>query len=295
MGEALEKPKEYWRWDENNWVNPELDWRAAKIITGGVDVGSVSSQAVIMADGELYAYANTRTGYNSPESALNAMNWALEATDGMTMENFHFTTGTGYGRVKVPFANKAITEIACHARGANFMYGPTVRTVMDMGGQDLKAIRCDERGKVLSFLMNEKCAAGTGRGMEVIADLLEVPIQDVGRMSLAVDEEPPPVSNICVLFAKAEMMGLLKEGYSANQALAAYCSAMAYRVYTQIKEVDVQEDFVITGGIAKNIGIVKRLEKLLGVTSLKTEVDHQLAGAIGAALFSKVLYEKSKK
>ncbi len=287
--------KEYWRWDETNWSNKDIDWKAAKVITGGVDVGSVSSQAVVMADGELYAYANTRTGFNSPESARNVMNWALEATDGMSLDDIHFTVGTGYGRVKVPFANKAITEIACHARGANFMYGPTVRTVMDMGGQDLKAIRCDERGKVQNFLMNEKCAAGTGRGMEVIADLLEVPIQEVGQRSLDVDEDPPPVSNTCVLFAKSEMMGLLKRGYSVNKALAGYCSAMAYRVYTQIKEVNVEEDFVITGGIAKNSGIVKRLEKLLGITSLKTDVDYQLAGAIGAALFGKVLYEKSQK
>jgi len=295
VAEEEKSKKEYWRWDETNWVDPEKAWRDAKIITAGVDVGSVSSQAVIMADGKLYAYANTRTGYNSPESALNVARWALEATDGMTLEDIHFSVGTGYGRVKVPFANKAITEIACHARGANYMYGPTVRTVMDMGGQDLKAIRCDERGKVMSFLMNEKCAAGTGRGMEVIADLLEVPIQEVGERSLDVAEDPPPVSSTCVLFAKSEMMGLLKKGYSVNQALAAYCSAMAYRVFTQIKEVDVVEDFVITGGIAKNAGIVTRIERLLGITSLKTDVDYQLAGAIGAALFGKVLYEKAQK
>jgi len=295
MAQEQEKEKEYWRWDETNWANPDLDWRKAKVISAGVDVGSVSSQAVIMADGELYAYANTRTGYNSPESARNVTNWALDATDGMKLEDIHFTIGTGYGRVKVPFANKAITEIACHARGANYMYGPTVRTVMDMGGQDLKAIRCDERGKVLNFLMNEKCAAGTGRGMEVIADLLEVPIQEVGKRSLEVDEDPPPVSSVCVLFAKSEMMTLLKKGYSVNKALAAYCEAMAYRVYTQIKEVHVVEDFVITGGIAKNPGVVTRLERLLGINSLKTDVDYQLAGAIGAALFAKVLYERSKK
>jgi bzd-type benzoyl-CoA reductase Q subunit len=295
MVQAEKEKKEYWRWDESNWANPDMDWKGAKVISAGVDVGSVSSQAVIMADGELYAYANTRTGYNSPESARNVMNWALEATKGMKLDDVHFTVGTGYGRVKVPFAHKAITEIACHARGAVFMYGPTVRTVMDMGGQDLKAIRCDERGKVLSFLMNEKCAAGTGRGMEVIADLLEVPIQEVGQRSLEVDQDPPPVSSTCVLFAKSEMMSLLKKGYSVNQALAAYCSAMAYRVYTQIKEVDVVADFVITGGIAKNSGIVRRLEKLLGMNSLKTAVDYQLAGAIGAALFGKVLYEKPPK
>jgi len=290
-----EEKKEFWRWTETNWGNKDIDWRAGKVISGGVDVGSVSSQAVIMVDGELYASANTRTGYNSPESARNVMNWALEATDGMKLEDVNFVVGTGYGRVKVPFSNKAITEIACHARGANYMYGPSVRTVMDMGGQDLKAIRTDDRGKVLNFLMNEKCAAGTGRGMEVIADLLQVPVVEVGDRSFDVDEEPPPVSTTCVLFAKAEMLGLLKKGYTVNQALAAYCSAMSYRVYTMIKEVDVVEDFVITGGIAKNRGIVERLEGHLGIKSLKTDVDYQLAGAIGAALFGKVLYEKKNK
>jgi bzd-type benzoyl-CoA reductase Q subunit len=291
---AEEEKKEYWRWTETNWANKDIDWRAGKTITAGVDVGSVSSQAVIMVDGQLYASANTRTGYNSPQSATNVMNWALQATDGMKLEDIKFTVGTGYGRVKVPFSNKAITEIACHARGANYMYGPCVRTVMDMGGQDLKAIRTDDKGKVLNFLMNEKCAAGTGRGMEVIADLLQVPIVEVGDRSIDVADEPPPVSTTWVLFSKAEMLGLLKKGYSVNQALAAYCSAMSYRVFTMIREVDVVEDFVITGGIAKNRGIVERLEGHLGIKSLKTDVDYQLAGAIGAALFGRVLYEKKK-
>src|SRR3990170_3884378 len=121
----------------------------------------------------------------------------------MEIKDLQYTVGTGYGRVNVPFANRAITEIACHARGANFMAGNTVRTVLDMGGQDCKAIHCDERGKVTAFLMNDKCAAGTGRGMEVFADLLQLPITEVGRMSLDVAEEPPPVSSTCVVFAKS--------------------------------------------------------------------------------------------
>lgn len=291
-----EQEVEFWRWDEGNWKDPNKDWKDAEVITGGVDIGSVSSQAVIMADGELFAYANTRSGYNSRESAKNAMNMALEAVPGMKLEDIHYTVGTGYGRVKVPFANKAITEIACHARGANYMYGPTVRTVLDMGGQDLKAISCDERGKVLNFLMNEKCAAGTGRGMEVMADLLKVPIQKVGETSFQVDKEPPPVSTTCVLFAKTEALGLLKSGWSVEKVLAAYCAAMAHRVFSMVKAVDIQKDFVITGGISKNIGVVKRIEKELGFDFLKeTAIDTQLAGAIGGALFGRALYEKSKK
>ncbi|OPY57807.1 MAG: R-phenyllactate dehydratase activator [Pelotomaculum sp. PtaU1.Bin035] len=289
-----EKPKEYWRWDEYNWRNPDIDWRKAKIITAGVDVGSVSSQAVIMADGELYAFANMRTGSDSPNSAINAMNWALEGT-GMALSDINFTVGTGYGRVNVPFANKAVTEIACHARGANYMYGSTVRTVLDMGGQDCKAIRIDEKGKVVSFLMNDKCAAGTGRGMEVFANLLAVPIVEVGEMSLQVEEEPAPVSSTCVVFAKTEATGLLRDGWPKEKVLAAYCSAMAHRVISLLERNGVEKDFAITGGIGKNVGVVSRIEKELGLTALKPRYDTQIAGALGGALFAKALVEKGTK
>jgi len=285
---------EYWRWKEYRWHDEDKDWREGELITAGVDVGSVSSQAVIVVDNELYAFSSMRTGSDSPESARNAMNWALEGT-GMKLDDIGFVVGTGYGRVNVPFADKAITEIACHARGANFMYGPKVRTVLDMGGQDCKAIHCDERGKVTAFLMNDKCAAGTGRGMEVMADLMSVPIEDVGGMSLDVKEEPPPVSSTCVVFAKSEASGLLRQGWPKNKVLAAYCSAMAHRVCSLLERTGVEKEFAITGGIAKNPGVVKRLEQELGVEALKCETDSQIAGAAGAALFARVLYLKSQK
>lgn len=285
--------KEYWRWTEYNWKAPDIEWREADIISAGVDVGSVSSQAVIMADGRLFAYSNMRTGSDSPDSARKAMGWALEET-GLMLEDIQYVVGTGYGRVNVPFANRAITEIACHARGANYIYGPTVRTVLDMGGQDCKAIHCDERGKVTAFLMNDKCAAGTGRGMEVFADLLAVPIEEIGERSLDVDEEPPPVSSTCVVFAKSEATALLREGWPKNKVLAAYCSAMAHRVVTLLERIGVEKDFAITGGISKNIGVVKRLEDELGVNSLATEYDPQIAGAIGAALFAEALVKKER-
>lgn len=288
--------REYWRWKEYNWRNPDLNWRQAGVITAGVDVGSVSSQAVIMCDGELYAYSSMRTGANSPNSALRAINWAMEGT-GLTLDDIDFTVGTGYGRINVPFADRTMTEIACHARGAVYMYGPTVRTILDMGGQDCKVIRCDEKGKVVSFLMNDKCAAGTGRGMEVFADLLGVPIEEVGERSLQVDEEPEPVSSTCVVFAKSEAMGLLRSGWSTERVLAAYCAAMAHRVVSLLERVGVEKDFAITGGIAKNIGVVSRIERELGIKALKTSYDTQIAGALGAALFARVLFEKegSKK
>ncbi len=286
-----EQKPEFWRWKESNWHDESINWREAKILTAGIDVGSVSSQAVIVADGKIYAYASMRTGSNSPDSARNALNWAMDGT-GMTMDDLHYIVGTGYGRVNVPFAHKAITEIACHARGANFMGGSEIRTVLDMGGQDCKVIRCDEKGKVTNFLMNDKCAAGTGRGMEVIADLLAVPVQDIGPMSLEVHEEPDPVSSVCVVFAKSEAMGLLKDGWSKNKVLAAYCAAMADRVTQLIERVGVEEKFFITGGIAKNVGVVKRIEDRIKTKAVKTNYDSQIAGALGAALFGQALVAK---
>ncbi len=285
--------KEFWRWKEYNWHDENIDPRAGGVISGGADVGSVSSQAVLMIDGKLYAFSSMRTGSDSPNSALDSMNWALEGT-GLKIEDIHYVVGTGYGRVNVPFANRAITEIACHARGANFMCGPSVRTILDMGGQDCKAIRCDNRGKVTNFLMNDKCAAGTGRGMEVFADLLSVSIEDVGDLSFDIDEEPPPVSSTCVVFAKSEAAGLLRQGWDKNKVLAAYSSAMAHRVVTLLERLGIEKEFVITGGIAKNRGVVERLEKELGLKGLKSDYDTQIAGALGAALFGKVLYEKQQ-
>jgi benzoyl-CoA reductase subunit A len=289
-GTAGEK-KEYWRWQENCWVDESKNWRDARIVTAGIDVGSVSSQAVVCVDGELYGYNSMRTGNNSPDSATNALAGVLEKS-GMKLEDITYVIGTGYGRVNVPFAHKAITEIACHARGANYMGGNTIRTILDMGGQDCKAIHCDEKGKVTNFLMNDKCAAGTGRGMEVIADLMQIPIAELGPRSFEVDEEPEAVSSTCVVFAKSEALGLLKAGYSKNKVIAAYCQAMAERVVSLIERIGVENDFFITGGIAKNPGVVKRIEKLLGTKAAETKYDSQIAGALGAALFGYTLMQK---
>ncbi|MFH0787656.1 MAG: benzoyl-CoA reductase, bzd-type, subunit Q [Pseudomonadota bacterium] len=285
--------QEFWRWTESRWTAPDKDWKSAKTITAGVDVGSVSSQAVILVDGELYAYSNMRTGSNSPDSAVNAMNWALEGT-GLALDKIQYTVGTGYGRVNVPFSRRAITEIACHGLGANFMYGPTVRTVLDMGGQDCKVIQVDDKGKVTNFLMNDKCAAGTGRGMEVFADLLGVSINEIGALSLKVEEEPPPVSSTCVVFAKTEASGLLREGWPKEKVIAAYSSAMSHRVATLLSRIGVEPGFAITGGIAKNVGVVSRLEKELKIKALTPKYDTQIAGALGAALFARALMEKGK-
>lgn len=288
-----DKKQEFWRWTESNWKNPDIKWEDAKIITAGIDVGSVSSQAVIVTDGGIFAYSNMRTGSDSPESAQNALKYALDGTD-MPESRIDYCIGTGYGRVNVPMADRSITEIACHARGANFIYGNAVRTVLDVGGQDCKAIRCDEKGKVLNFLMNDKCAAGTGRGMEVFADLLSVPIINVGERSFEVKEEPAPVSSTCVVYAKTEATGLLRKGWEVNEVLAAYCSAMAERIYSLIERIGIEKEFAITGGMAKNRGVIDRLMKIIKLEPMKTEWDTQIAGAAGAGLFGHTLVQKGK-
>jgi len=291
---AEEQKQEFWRWTESNWKNPDLDWKAAQYVTIGIDVGSVSSQAVIMTDGQIFAYGNMRTGSDSPNSACNALKFALEATD-MPADRMDYCIGTGYGRVNVPFADRTITEIACHARGANLIYGPGVRTVLDVGGQDIKAIQCDEKGKVNNFLMNDKCAAGTGRGMEVFADLLGVSINEVGDKSFEYQgEEPEAVSSTCVVYAKSEATGLLRKGWSKEQVLAAYCRAMADRIFSLVEKIGIKAEFAVTGGMAKNRGVMDRLMTKIGMQRMKTGWDTQIAGAIGAALFGYALCQKGK-
>jgi bzd-type benzoyl-CoA reductase Q subunit len=298
--------RELWRWIESRWTNPDIDWREGKIISAGIDVGSVSSQCVVMVDGDLYCYGNLRSGAGSEDSSWRVSNFASEGT-GMTVDDWHYCVGTGYGRVNVPMSKKAITEIACHARGANWMYGPKVRTLLDMGGQDCKVIRLNEVGKVTNFLMNDKCAAGAGRGMEVFADFVGVSINEVGERSFQIEKEPKAVSSTCVIFAKSEAAGLLKEGWDVNEVLAAYCAATASRVRELMERVGVESDLAISGGIAKNRGVVERIENLLKVqfcskewqnpeyTEKNIPFDTQIAGAAGAALFAKALTEKFKK
>ncbi|NCC66874.1 MAG: benzoyl-CoA reductase, bzd-type, subunit Q [Clostridia bacterium] len=284
---------DYWRWTESNWRNPDIKDVTGCLLTAGVDIGSTSTQAVVMADGVPFVYSNMRTGNNSPDSAINAMNWALKDT-GLTFEDIEYTIGTGYGRVNVPFSNKNITEITCHARGANYIYGPTVRTILDMGGQDCKAIHCDEKGAVTSFMMNDKCAAGTGRGMEVIANLLAVRVEDIGDMSFQIESEPEPVSSTCVIFAKSEATKLMRSGWTKEMVLAAYCHAMALRVVRLLERNGMEPEFAITGGIAKNKGVVKRIERIMNVKALEPKWDTQIAGALGAALIGKDLVEKKR-
>jgi len=291
---------EHWRWAEMRGTVPGADFKTAAVRTAGIDVGSVGSKAAVMLDGRMAAWAIMRTGASSPDSAERVLARALEGT-GLAVGDLHYVVGTGYGRVNVPMAKKTVTEISCHARGANHIWGKSVRTILDVGGQDIKAIRADETGNVAAFLMNDKCAAGTGRGMEVIADLLGVPVAELGETSLRVDEDPPPVNCTCVVFARSEAVALLRKGWSKEKVLAAYCAAMAIRMHALLQRVGVEREFAVTGGQSRNVGVVTRIERALGFSRLPvpefaaTGLDPMVAGAIGAALYAKAFHEKAAR
>jgi benzoyl-CoA reductase subunit A len=249
----------------------------------GIDVGSLSGEAVLMEGENLLGYSIVRTSHNSADTAKEALDMVLRQK-GLSEKDISYTVATGYGRVIVPFAQRNISEISCHARGAHFVF-PSARTILDMGGQDCKAIRCDERGRLVKFLMNDKCAAGTGRAVEVISSLLEVDLEEVGRLSLAPGQDLPKISNNCLLFAKSEILALMREGVAVEALLGALCMGIAERVCELLKRVGIQQEFVITGGIAKNQGVVKRIEQKLGLAPL-IPPEPQIIGALGAALFA---------
>jgi len=261
------------------------------VLVAGVDIGSLTAKALILEDSKIRAYAIIPTGVDSEETSKKVMNIALEKAE-LRLEDIEYVVSTGYGRVVVPFANKNITEISCHAKGAVFLF-PSVRTILDMGGQDCKAIRCDASGKVLNFAMNDKCAAGTGRFFEIMAETMELPLEELGRLSLEATDAAK-ISSACVVFAKSEVLTLLRRGVDKKNILAGINEAVALRVFALLNRVGIEKDFAITGGIAKNIGVVRKVEEKVGLRALIAE-EPQIVGALGAALFAKEALEQVKK
>jgi bzd-type benzoyl-CoA reductase Q subunit len=264
-----------------------------EIITAGIDIGSSSAQAVILKNNSILSFSNMNVSVDKRETADKALNKALEKTS-ISRNDIKFIVGTGYGRYQVSFANKNITEITCHARGAHYFF-PGARTVLDMGGQDCKAMNCDAEGRVTAFVMNEKCAAGTGRSMEVIARLFGISLEDIGPMSLDVQETPPQLGSSCVVFAKSEALRMIRNGIPRNVVLAAYCDALVRRILSLLYRIEVKEELVITGGIAKNTGVVRRIEKSLGIQA-HICFEPQIVGALGAAIIAnKLFHEENNK
>ena len=260
------------------------------VCTAGIDIGSLSAQAVVLGGGKILSYSNVVAGADRVRTASDVYELALEH-GGLSRGDIKYVVGTGYGRYQVPFADKNVTEITCHARGANYFSSKT-RTILDMGGQDCKAIRCDHRGRVTEFVMNDKCAAGTGRSIEVVSRLLGVALEDIGPMSLEISGEPPHVSSVCVVFAKSEALDMIRRGVPRNEVLAAYCDALAGRAVSLVQRVGLEEEFAMSGGVAKNVGVVSRIEHRLGA---KAHVcfEPQIVGAVGAAIIAQDLIAKT--
>lgn len=250
--------------------------------TAGLDIGSLTAKAVILENGEILATSLVMTGHSSKLAGERAMDEALKAV-GLSREEIGLLVATGYGRLSVDFADDCVTEITCHARGASFTH-PETRTVIDLGGQDSKAIALNETGRVREFVMNEKCAAGTGRFLEVMADALEVGLEQLGRISLTA-REPAKISSVCTVFAESEVVSRVAEGAGKADIVAGIHEAIASRIYAMSRRIPVEERIMLSGGVAKNVGVVKALEKRFNTGLLVPEMP-QHVGALGAALLA---------
>ncbi len=256
------------------------------MITAGIDIGSRAAKAIILKDGAIIASTICDTGPESVKTAYATIDSAMEGT-GLALDDIDYIVATGYGRVLVPFARENVSEISCHALGINWYY-PSVRTVLDMGGQDCKAISVDAEGRVTNFVMNDKCAGGTGRFLEMIADVLGTTLGEIGDLALQSRQEIP-FNTICAVFAKTEAIAYLRQGISRSDILAGLNEAIAIRCLNLLKKVSIEKDFTITGGIAKNKGMVSKISEKVGLEPLLAE-DPQLIGALGAALFAQRKY-----
>jgi len=252
------------------------------MVTVGIDIGSITAKAAVMRDGSILAVRILRTGYNAKNAGDQLFEGIISGL-GMNPSDIQGIVATGYGRKSITFADRAVTEITCHAAGARYM-NPTIRSVIDIGGQDSKVILLDETGRVKDFAMNDKCAAGTGRFLEVMARALEVEISDFGSLSLAADH-PAAISSLCTVFAESEVISLIAKGESRKNIIAGIHDSIAARVSAMAGRIRWVPPVMMTGGVAQNSGVVRSLEKKIG-HSLVVTPNAQLTGAIGAALIA---------
>jgi (R)-2-hydroxyacyl-CoA dehydratese activating ATPase len=250
------------------------------LTTAGIDVGSLTTDAVILVDDEIAAYAIVPTLSSSEAAAKLAYEQAL-ASAGLTAGDVTNIVATGYGRASTDFASKTVTEITCHAIGARRVF-PEARTVIDIGGQDSKVIRLADDGRVEDFAMNDKCAAGTGRFLEVMARSLDTDLQSLGRLS-GLATEDIRISSTCTVFAESEVVALVAKGAAKEDIIRGLHRSVAERIYAMVARLRAEPPFVMTGGVAKNSGVIAALEERLGAKLLVPD-EPQIVGALGAAI-----------
>lgn len=253
----------------------------------GCDVGSTYGKCVVLNEiGEIVANATVRSKIDPEDTSHLAIDEAIKGIDGIkSFEDFNYLIGTGYGRNKVPFADENISEISCHAMGV-FITDNSVRTIVDIGGQDLKGISVDVDGTVRAFAMNDKCAAGTGRFFESMANAFELSLDDFSKLSLNATETLR-ITSQCSVFAESEVISLVAEKNPKENIAAGIQASVAKRCITMLRRAGIEDNITMTGGCAKNVGLKKALETVLKSNIVDLKVDPQLMGALGAAEFAR--------
>jgi len=253
------------------------------MVAVGLDIGSTSGEALILDGDEIVAWSIVDTGYNSRRAAAHALEQALALTD-LSQDQLTQIVATGYGRVAVDFADRQVTEISCYARGIHHLF-PAVQTVIDIGGQDSKVVAVGPGGRPSDFCMNDKCAAGTGRFLEVMARALQLELEELGPCALRAPRAAD-ISSTCTVFAESEVITLVAEGVDRAEIVAGICRAIARRVGAMARQVGVRPPVAIAGGVAKNVGVVRALEEVLGERLIVPQ-EPQIVGALGAALVAR--------
>ena len=255
----------------------------------GVDIGSTMTKVVLMdKSGNLLSAIKGPTGPEHRQLANEVMRQALEQAS-LQINDISYIVATGYGRLNVPFADRQITELSCHARGVSSLF-PNVRTAIDIGGQDAKCMKIAD-GRLTNFVMNDKCAAGTGRFLEVTAATLGIRLEGMGDIALKATKKIQ-ISNLCTIFAQQEVVSLLSRGEKLDNIIGGLHDALASRVAALVRRLGIEPDLVLTGGVAKNNGMVRAMKESLGCELLVPE-EPLLTGALGAAILAKEIYLKA--
>ena len=253
---------------------------------GGCDVGSTYTKCVILDEnGKVVADVTIRSKINPVQSAEIALKDACDQVEGLTPEKLTYLIGTGYGRNKVPFADENISEISCHAMGVH-VTNPSVKAIIDIGGQDVKGIAIDTDGTVKNFAMNDKCAAGTGRFFEAMAHAFEMSLPEFSKLSLKA-KNTIPITAQCTVFAESEVISLVGEGKPMDEIAAGIELAVAKRCFVMAKKAGATDSITLTGGCAKNDGLKQAIEKVLKIKVVDLAIDPQLMGALGAAEYAR--------
>jgi (R)-2-hydroxyacyl-CoA dehydratese activating ATPase len=266
---------------------PVKEMDSSELFYVGLDVGSLSTKAALVGNDAIIAHCTIPTGANPRSAGEKAFKNAL-AVAGIEKEQVAYMVGTGYGRVNLPFADRTITELTCHAKGAHYL-NRDVRTVIDIGGQDSKVIQVDSDGNMVDFVMNDKCAAGTGRFLEVMAKVLELNLEEIGECSLQ-SQNPCSISNTCAVFAESEVISLLALGHAKDDIAAGLHLGVAQRVGNMAKRLGLNQKIAFVGGVAKNMGARKALENFLEIRFVSAPQDPQLNGALGAAVLAREIF-----